>query len=420
MPVDACQHGSVARAADGRKLNRGSSRAFLMDHAPGPDAFRTPIAVAAARLSPASAKVKRMQLADPSKSSARDERLADESRRPSSDLHFAKRVTIALGIAAIGYFLWLTSDVLLLIFAAILVAVLLRSAASVLSAYAYVGERWSLPLATLLVVGFLAGFIYVFGAQLVGQLTQLGERLPEAIDAAGARVGIDQASQKLGEAISAEAGAGVLSRVTQWSYSLFGVLGNVALVFVAAVYFAIDPGLYRRGFAMVFPPEQRDRVFGALDATDHVLRYWLAGQFVTMLLVGVASTLAYWWIGLPSPVALGVIAGVTNFIPYLGPFLSAIPPIVFALSMNTEALVWTIAAVVLIQQFEGNIVTPLVQRRAVSLPPAVGIFAILVFGVTFGILGVFLAAPLAASLLVLIRKLWVRETLHAGPVAENR
>lgn len=343
-----------------------------------------------------------------------------DARGGLSDLHFAKRVAIALGVAALGYFLWLTSDVFMLVFAAVLVGILFSTVARVLTTYAGIGERWSLPLATVLVVGAAGGFIYLFGAQLAGQLSQLGERLPDAINAAGQRVGVEYAAQKLEDAITAETGAGVLSRVTRWSYTLFGVLANVALVLVAAVYFALDPGVYRRGFAMLFPPDQQERVFGALDATHLVLRHWLAGQFATMLLVGLISTLAYWWIGLPSPIALGVIAGVTNFIPFLGPVLSAIPPLVFALAMNTETLVWTLAAVVMIQQFEGNVATPLIQRRAVSLPPALGVFAIVVFGVLFGVIGVFLAVPLAASLLVLVRKLWVRETLHAEPVVKDR
>ncbi len=122
---------------------------------------------------------------------------------------------------------------------------------------------------------------------------------------------------------------------------------------------------YRRGFAMLFPPDQHARVFDALDATGLVLRHWLAGQFATMTLVGVLSGLVYWWIGLPSPVALGAIAGVTNFVPFVGPFLSAIPPLLLALSINGETVAWTLAAVIVIQQFEGNIATPLIQRRAV-------------------------------------------------------
>ena len=332
-----------------------------------------------------------------------------------SDLHFAKRVAIALGIAALCYFLWVTSDVVMLIFAAILVAILLRTVAAALTRYAHVGEICSLALATILIFGALAGFIYLFGAQLSGQLTQLQERLPGAVNGAGERLGVDNAVQRLEAAIKSETGSSFLSSVTRWSYSVVGAIANIALVVVAAVYFAIDPVTYRRGFAMLFPPDQQSRVFGALDSSNDVLRLWLAGQFVTMLLVGVVSALAYWWIGLPSPIALGLIEGVTNFVPFLGPILSAIPPLVFALAMDTQTLVWTLAAVVVIQQFEGNVATPLIQRRAVALPPAVGVFAIIVFGIAFGIPGVFLGVPLAVALIALVRNLWVRQTLQAEP-----
>ena len=330
--------------------------------------------------------------------------LADQTQAGSgntgrlSDLHFAKRVAIALGIAALCYFLWITSDVVMLVFAAILVAILLRTVAAALTRYAYVGEAWSLALATLIIFGALGGFVYLFGAQLGGQLTQLGERLPDAINDAGQRFGINNAAQRLQDAIKSQTGSSFLSSVTRWSYSVVGAIANIALVVVAAVYFAINPGVYRRGFAMLFPPAQQPLVFNALDASDRVLRLWLAGQFVTMLLVGVVSALAYWWIGLPSPIALGLIAGVTNFVPFLGPILSAVPPLVFALAMDTQTLLWTVAAVVAIQQFEGNVATPLIQRRAVSLPPAVGVFAILVFGIAFGMPGVFLGVPLAVAL----------------------
>lgn len=359
-----------------------------------------------------------MKSADGPSLSQRDETGKKCARNTSSDLHFAKRVVITLGIGAMGYFLWLASDVLLLIFAALLFAILLRTIASGLHNFAYVGEGWALPLATIVFFVSIAAFGYVFGAQMGGQLAQLADRLPDAVDAAGQRFGVQNAAQQIEDVITAEAGSGVLSRITRWSYSLFGALANVALVLVAAVYFAADPGVYRRGFAMLFPPDQQDRVFNALDATGRVLRHWLGGQLVTMLLVGGVSALAYWMIGLPSPIALGLIAGVTNFIPFLGPFLSAIAPLVFAFSMDTQAVLWTLAAVVLIQQMEGNVITPLIQKRAVSLPPALGIFAIIVFGVVFGILGVFLAVPLAASVLVLVRNLWVRQTLQAdGPDA---
>ncbi|MDP2354783.1 MAG: AI-2E family transporter [Beijerinckiaceae bacterium] len=344
-----------------------------------------------------------------------DEPERDAPERRLSDLQFAKRVAIALGIFAIGYFLWVTSDVVMLIFAAILVAVLLRTVASALKSYAYIGEMFALPLAVILTAGAVAGFVYLFGAHLGGQMAQMVDRLPEAIDGAGQRFGVDNATQRLEDAIRSETGSSFLSSITRWSYSLVGIVANIVLVVVAAVYFAINPCVYRRGFAMLFPPDQHTRVFEALDATNRVLRLWLAGQFVTMVLVGVVSALAYWWIGLPSPIALGLIAGVTNFVPFLGPILSAIPALVFALSIDTQTVIWTLAAVVVIQQFESDVVTPLIQRRAVSLPPAVGVFAIVVFGIAFGMPGVVFGVPLAVALISLIRNLWVREMLQAEP-----
>jgi predicted PurR-regulated permease PerM len=130
-----------------------------------------------------------------------------------------------------------------------------------------------------------------------------------------------------------------------------------------------------------------------------------------MTLVGVASALAYWWIGLPSPLALGIIAGATNFVPYLGPILGAIPAMIFALATDLTTAMWTLGAVVAIQQLEGNVITPYIQQRAVSLPPAVVLFAIVVFGLVFGLPGVFMAVPLTVTLMVLVKKIWVRQML---------
>ena len=180
---------------------------------------------------------------------------------------------------------------------------------------------------------------------------------------------------------------------------------------VAAIYIAADPTLYRRGVAMLLPPNQHERIFDAMDVTGSALRMWFAGQLAAMLLIGVVSGLAYWWIGLPSPLALGIITGLTNFIPFIGPILGAIPALIFALAIDVETVLWTAGATVAIQQLEGNVVTPLIQRQAVLMPPALALFAIVIFGLLFGLLGVFLAAPLAVALLVLVKKLWVRETL---------
>jgi predicted PurR-regulated permease PerM len=130
-----------------------------------------------------------------------------------------------------------------------------------------------------------------------------------------------------------------------------------------------------------------------------------------MVIVATMSLIAYWGIGLPSPVALALIAGVTNFIPYLGPFLGAIPAVIFALTMDVNTIIWTLGAIVVIQQVEGYILTPLIQNRVVLMPAALVLFSIVVFGFLFGAWGVVLAVPLTVALSVLVKKLWMREVL---------
>ncbi len=327
------------------------------------------------------------------------------------DWEYVRRLLITLVILGLAYFLWRISDILLLIFAAILLAVLLRSLADLIEQRTPVPERWSLALATTLVAALLIGFLVMFGAQIGSQIGQVSERLPTALDAIGNRIGISNASAQLEQAITSNPGPSILSRAAGIGYTVAGVLADLALVVVASIYLAADPKLYRRGTAKLLPPSQHARILDAMDVTGNALRLWFMGQLVSMILVGVVSGLAYWWIGLPSPLALAVIAGVTNFVPFLGPILGAVPALIFAFAMDLKAVLWTLGTVIAIQQLEGNVITPFIQKRAVSMPPVLVLFAIVVFGFLFGLLGIFLAVPLAVAISVLVKKLWVRQTL---------
>lgn len=321
-----------------------------------------------------------------------------------------RRLLITLLVLGLAYFLWLISDILLLIFAAVLLAVLLSFLAELMTRYTPIPQRWSLSVTVVLVALLLVGFLALFGTQVGGQVVQVIEKLPQAIDAAGDRVGFTNASAEIEEAITSGSGS-VLSQLAGLGSTVAGALANLALVLVAAIYLAADPTLYQRGAIKLLPPGQHGRILDAMGVTGNALRLWFGGQLVTMALVGVVSAMAYWWIGLPSPLALGIIAGATNFVPYLGPILGAIPALVFALAIDLTTALWTLGAVVVIQQLEGNVITPFIQQRAVSLPPAVVLFAIVVFGIVFGLPGVFLAVPLTVTLMVLVKKLWVRQVL---------
>jgi predicted PurR-regulated permease PerM len=130
-----------------------------------------------------------------------------------------------------------------------------------------------------------------------------------------------------------------------------------------------------------------------------------------MTFVGVLAALGLWLIGLPSPFALGLIAGLLDFVPFVGPILGALPAVLIASTVDGATVLWTILLFTVIQQLEANVVFPLVGRRMVSLPPALALFAILATGVLFGPLGLVVGFPLAVVVFVLVKKLYVRETL---------
>jgi len=174
---------------------------------------------------------------------------------------------------------------------------------------------------------------------------------------------------------------------------------------------AVDPTLYRTGFVKLFPQSLHERVDSALDASGRALELWLVGQLFAMALIGVLVTFAMWLVGLPSPLALGLIAGLTEFIPFIGPILGALPALLIAATRDTGTLVWTLIAFIAIQQIESNLIMPVIQRRTVLLPPVLSLFAVVAFGVVLGALGLIFAVPLTVVAYVLVKKLYVRETL---------
>jgi predicted PurR-regulated permease PerM len=154
-----------------------------------------------------------------------------------------------------------------------------------------------------------------------------------------------------------------------------------------------------------------------VQKSGHALRLWLFGQIVAMVIVGVLTGAGLSLIGVPSALALGLLVGLAEFVPFLGPIFAAIPALLIAFNQGSQAALLTLALFVIVQQIEGYVVTPLVQQKVATLPAAVTLFAIVAAGVLFGIAGVVLAAPLTVVVYVLIKQLYVREALHtATPV----
>jgi predicted PurR-regulated permease PerM len=194
--------------------------------------------------------------------------------------------------------------------------------------------------------------------------------------------------------------------MTMWSVAI-GILATI----VGGIFLAAQPALYRAGLLQLFPGTARDRAAATLDSCGGALRLWLLGQLAGMVIVGALTGFGVWLVGLPSPIALGVLAGLLEFIPYAGPILMAIPALLIAATMDMRTVLETLAVFVAVQQLEGHLIMPLIWRRAVLLPPALTLFALFAMGLVFGPLGVLLAAPLTVVAYVSVKEIFVRGLL---------
>lgn len=329
-----------------------------------------------------------------------------------SDWHFVRKVLIVMVAAAIGYALFRLSHVLMLVFAAILLAVLLCALRDLIHRWTRAPQPLALAIAVLFCTAVVAGFLYLFGVQLVAQVQQVAMLLPGAIDSLAARLGMEWRLDQWDwqQALSYFEGLGVGSALG-YGTTLAGLVADVTIVLASAVFLAVNPGLYLRGASLLFPRSRRALFVQTMKETGQALRLWLGGQLLVMLGVALLSWAAYAAIGLPSSGALALIAGLADFVPFVGPILGAIPALVMAATQSMQALLITLGAVVVNQQLESYVMMPLVQKHAVKMPPFLGVISIVVFGTLFGVMGVLLAVPLAVAIMVLVQRLWVNTAL---------
>ena len=198
---------------------------------------------------------------------------------------------------------------------------------------------------------------------------------------------------------------------------VLGAVGNVAIILFVGIYFALSPGRYKRGFVKLVPQGKRERAVHVLDDIGDTLARWLMGKSLSMLIVGIATAGGLTLLGVPLGLILGIIAGLLDFIPYIGPIMAGVPAVLIALSISPDLALYTVLLFLGIQTVEGYVLQPLVEARAVEIPPALTIVMQLVFGSLFSFAGIALATPLTAALMVLVDKLYVEDILGDRPAS---
>ncbi|HVS72003.1 MAG TPA: AI-2E family transporter [Phycisphaerae bacterium] len=404
-------------------------------------------------------------------------------------MSYTRKVCIAVGIslAAVlcAIFVYVTADILVLLFAGLLVAVFLSAPSDVLARWAHVPRAYALVIVLTVLVIVVSGGGYFMGFTVYKQTRELTRTLPVALEqfegdlqnllpgkaleeaasepAASAPATGAASTPGTGSAMASGSAGGISAAATeaaaeptprQWvaerlielrrsatdflmseSFvkgaggvagnvvtSTLGVIGNIAVVLAVGLFFAINPGLYRRGVVLMFPVGRRARVGQILSEVGSQLQWWFVGQLCSMASIGVLTFIGLSILRIPMTTTLAILAGLLNFIPNFGPILAAAPAVLVAFAphgaqtdLNPSLAGWTILMYVVIQILEGWVITPFFQQRAVELPPALIVIAQVLFALLLGPVGLVLATPMLAATLVIFRMVYVEDILGDRP-----
>jgi predicted PurR-regulated permease PerM len=326
-----------------------------------------------------------------------------------------RKMWVAALFVAVLAGLWFAREVFILLFASVLIALIFTSLTNLVRRALRLGRKMSLLAAGLLVCGALVGVGFWVVPSIADEFADLAERLPKAFSEARAKVESSPSFQKLQSIAPAmkdliPKGSG--SNVAKFFSSGFEAVSSVVFIVFAAIFIAGAPQMYRRMLVVMFPPRLRDDVNQTIDRVIRTLKFWLLGQLISMVAVGVLTGTALAIAGIPFAAELGLLAGLAEFIPFVGPVLVSIPALLMGFSQGTNKFLLVLVMVPAIQFVEGNILQPIVQRKAIELPPVVMLASMAILGAAFGLLGLFVAAPLVACVLVLIEEWYLKRVLH--------
>ena len=346
---------------------------------------------------------------------------------------------IALWLAAmyvVLLLLWRTRSIILVVFLGVLFAIAVSAGTDRLQKLR-IPRALGAPLIVLAFLGLLGAFGMWMGPTVREQSTELRTKLPEALEklenwierqsggVVGTVLGVPDPdsvarAQRGGtqaptvQVVTEAEPSGLRERLTEQLSgagryflpvlgSTLAVIAAVLLVVFVTIYVAVNPGLYQRGALRLLPPRNRERASVVLGAIGATLRKWLVTQLIAMVVIGVVTTGVLLALDVRAAIPLGILAGLLEFVPTLGPILSALPAIAMGFVDSPEKALFVTLAYIGIQFLENHILIPVLMKEGIDLAPALTIVVQAVMAILFGFLGLLVAVPLLAMIVVCVR-----------------
>ena len=306
----------------------------------------------------------------------------------------------------------------LLVFAGIFFSVLLNYSSSWIVYKTKMRYGLALFLVLLFIVAIFYLVIVLIGPSMASQVEEMQETLPRSLNNLKNRITSTPVGRSLFDELPSDIGGlmneQVLARIVGSFSTTIGALANFIVIIVTGIFLAANPEIYFKGFVRLFPVDFRPRLREVMMKTHKSLSLWMMAKLISMLVVGIFTAIGLQLLGMPLAYALALIAALFSFIPNIGPYLALAPAVLIALMQGGNMYIYVLILYFSIQIVESYLITPLIEKRMVHLPPALTLFWMVLLGLLTGILGLIVATPILAALMVIINELYVKDHLEGG------
>jgi predicted PurR-regulated permease PerM len=311
-------------------------------------------------------------------------------------------------------------DILLMVLAGSLIAVYFHGLGDAIQRRTKVQRKAAMLISIISTVILLGALFWFMGTKIQQQVAELSNTLPHTLNTAKAKLSQTAAGQKVLESFSGNNSQKLTNTVQGFFSTTFGVLGDMYVILFLGIFFTANPSLYKDGILILVPNSKKELGKHIMDRVSLSLKGWLKGTLLSMLLITILIGTALSIVGMPVALILALITGLLEIVPSLGSLIAMIPGVLLALTVSTNMAVLVAIIYIVAQTLVANIITPLIQKKMINLPPALTLISQLIMGTASGALGVILAVPLLAILIVLVDELYVKKIAHNNDDALNK
>lgn len=321
---------------------------------------------------------------------------------------------------------WLTAAIVVLIIAVLLIArvvfnVLLMALAGCLIATYFHGlgdllerktglkRRICMFISIVGSISLLVTLLWFMGAKIQVQVAELSNSLPGTINTVKDKLGETPIGQKVLGYFSDNNSKQLFDTARQFFSTSFGALGNLYIILFLGIFFTAEPSLYKNGILLLVPPDRKEVAKRIMDRISFSLKGWIKGTLLAVALITIMLAIGLSVIGIPVALILALIAGMLKIIPNFGSMVAMIPGVLLALTVSTNTAIGVALLYIISQTIVSNIITPVIQKKMISIPPALTLISQLIMAALSGALGIILAVPLLSMVIIFTDELYVKK-----------